>query len=255
MAVVELERRDHIAILTLNRPEARNAISPEVSRTMATLLDEVEADPALRAVVLTGRGEVFSAGADLKVVAQGNANDIARGKGGFAGIVTRDFPKPLIAAVNGPALAGGFEIVLSCDLVVAAEGARFGIPEVKRGLMAAAGGLIRLPKRIPLAIALELAMTGDPIDAPRALQLGLVNRVVPAGQVIDQAIALAERIGENSPVAVRNSRQLVREAAEMSEADGWRRTLELMMPVFESGDAIEGATAFAEKRPPVWHST
>jgi enoyl-CoA hydratase len=255
MAVVELERRDHIAILTLNRPEARNAISPEVSRTMATLLDEVEADPALRAVVLTGRGEVFSAGADLKVVAQGNANDIARGKGGFAGIVTRDFPKPLIAAVNGPALAGGFEIVLSCDLVVAAEGARFGIPEVKRGLMAAAGGLIRLPKRIPLAIALELAMTGDPIDAPRALQLGLVNRVVPAGQVIDQAIALAERIGENSPVAVRNSRQLVREAAEMSEADGWRRTLELMMPVFESGDAIEGATAFAEKRPPIWHST
>jgi enoyl-CoA hydratase len=255
MAVVELERRDHIAIITLNRPEARNAISPEVSRTMATLLDEVEADPALRAVVLTGRGEVFSAGADLKVVAQGNANDIARGKGGFAGIVTRDFPKPLIAAVNGPALAGGFEIVLSCDLVVAAEGARFGIPEVKRGLMAAAGGLIRLPKRIPLAIALELAMTGDPIDAPRALQLGLVNRVVPAGQVIDQAIALAERIGENSPVAVRNSRQLVREAAEMSEADGWRRTLELMMPVFESGDAIEGATAFAEKRPPVWHST
>jgi enoyl-CoA hydratase len=255
MAVVELERRDHIAILTLNRPEARNAISPEVSRTMATLLDEVEADPALRAVVLTGRGEVFSAGADLKVVAQGNANDIARGKGGFAGIVTRDFPKPLIAAVNGPALAGGFEIVLSCDLVVAAEGARFGIPEVKRGLMAAAGGLIRLPKRIPLAIALELAMTGDPIDAPRALQLGLVNRVVPAGQVIDEAIALAERIGENSPVAVRNSRQLVREAAEMSEADGWRRTLELMMPVFESGDAIEGATAFAEKRPPVWHST
>jgi enoyl-CoA hydratase len=255
MAVVELERRDHIAILTLNRPEARNAISPEVSRTMATLLDEVEADPALRAVVLTGRGEVFSAGADLKVVAQGNANDIARGKGGFAGIVTRDFPKPLIAAVNGPALAGGFEIVLSCDLVVAAEGARFGIPEVKRGLMAAAGGLIRLPKRIPLAIALELAMTGDPIDAPRALQLGLVNRVVPAGQVIDEAIALAERIGENSPVAVRNSRQLVREAAEMSEADGWRRTLELMMPVFESGDAIEGATAFAEKRPPIWHST
>jgi enoyl-CoA hydratase len=239
----------------LNRPEARNAISPEVSQTMATLLDEVEADPALRAVVLTGRGDVFSAGADLKVVAQGNANDIARGKGGFAGVVTRDFPKPLIAAVNGPALAGGFEIVLSCDLVVAAEGARFGIPEVKRGLMAAAGGLIRLPKRIPLAIALELAMTGDPIDASRALQLGLVNRVVPAGQVIDEAIALAERIGENSPIAVRNSRQLVREAAEMSEADGWRRTIELMMPVFESGDAIEGATAFAEKRPPIWRST
>jgi len=255
MAVVEMERRDHVALITLNRPEARNAINPEVSQTMAGFLDEVEADPELRAVVLTGRGEVFSAGADLKVVAQGNANDIARGKGGFAGVTTRDFPKPLIAAVNGPALAGGFEIVLSCDLVVAADTARFGIPEVKRGLMAAAGGLIRLPKRVPLAIALELAMTGDPIDAPRALQLGLVNQVVPGAQVVDTAIALANRIGENSPIAVRNSRRLVREAAELSEEDGWTRTIELMMPVFESGDAIEGATAFAEKRPPVWRSS
>ena len=255
MAVVELERRDNIALVTLNRPEARNAISPEVSQTMAAVLDEIESDAGMRAVVITGKGEVFSAGADLKVVAQGNANDIARGKGGFAGVVTRDFPKPLIAAVNGPALAGGFEIVLSCDLVVAAEHARFGIPEVKRGLMAAAGGLIRLPKRVPLAVALELAMTGDPIDATRALQLGLVNRVVAADRVIDEAIALAERIGENSPIAVRNSRRLVREAAELSEAEGWNRTLELMVPVFESGDAVEGATAFAEKRPPVWRST
>src|SRR5690349_10482265 len=180
MTVVEFEKRNSVAILTLNRPEARNAISPEVSQAMAQHLDEIEADPALRIVVITGRGEVFSAGADLKVVAQGRANDIARGKGGFAGIVSRDFPKPVIGAVNGPALAGGFEIVLSCDLVVAADTARFGIPEVKRGLMAAAGGLIRLPKRVPLAIALELAMTGDPIDAERALQLGLVNAVVPA---------------------------------------------------------------------------
>ena len=255
MAVVEFERRDHIALVTLNRPEARNAVSPEVSQAMAAVLDEIEADAELRAVVLTGRGEVFSAGADLKVVAQGRANDIARGKGGFAGIVTRDFPKPIIAAVNGAALAGGFEIVLSCDLVVAADTARFGIPEVKRGLMAAAGGLIRLPKRVPLAMALELAMTGDPIDAQRALQLGLVNRVVPAADVVAEAIALAERIGENSPIAVRNSRQLVREAAELTEADGWTRTIELMMPVFESGDSVEGATAFAEKRPPVWRST
>ena len=198
---------------------------------------------------------MFSAGADLKVVAAGGANDIARGKGGFAGLVTRDFPKPIIAAVNGPTLAGGFEIVLSCDLVVAADTARFGIPEVKRGLMAAAGGLIRLPKRVPLAMALELAMTGDPIDAQRAFALGLVNRVVPVARVLDEAIALANLIGENSPIAVRNSRQLVREAAEMSEADGFRRTFELMMPVFESGDSIEGATAFAEKRKPVWKST
>jgi enoyl-CoA hydratase len=252
--VVTLERRGNIALVTLNRPEARNAISPEVSQTMAGLLDDIEADDQLRAVVLTGAGPVFSAGADLKVVAQGGAADIARGKGGFAGIVSRDFPKPIIAAVNGAALAGGFEIVLACDLVVAADTARFGIPEVQRGLMAAAGGLIRLPKRVPLAIALELAMTGDPIDADRALALGLVNRVVAQDRVVEEAGALAERIGQNSPIAVRQSRRLVREAAELPEAEGWRRTNELMVEVFGSGDAVEGATAFAEKRPPVWKS-
>jgi enoyl-CoA hydratase len=254
MGLVELERRGHIALVTLNRPDARNAISPEVSKAMADILDEVEADDNLRAVVLTGAGEVFSAGADLKVVAQGRGMEIARGKGGFAGIVNRDFPKPVIAAVNGPALAGGFEIVLSCDLVVAADTSRFGIPEVQRGLMAAAGGLIRLPKRVPLAIALEMAMTGDPIDATRALALGLVNRVVARDQVLADACALADRIGENSPIAVRQSRQLVREAAELPEADGWRRTNELVLDVFASGDAVEGATAFAEKRKPVWKS-
>jgi crotonobetainyl-CoA hydratase len=254
MALIEFDRRGHIALLTLNRPEARNAISPEVSQAMAAALDEIEDDDALRAVVVTGAGEVFSAGADLKVVAQGRGMDIARGKGGFAGLATRDFPKPIIAAVNGPALAGGFEIVLSCDLVVAADTARFGIPEVQRGLMAAAGGLIRLPKRVPLAIALELAMTGDPIDASRALALGLVNRVVGRDRVVDEACSIADRIGENSPLAVRLSRRLVREAAEMPEADGWRRTNELVVEMFASGDAVEGATAFAEKRKPVWKS-
>jgi enoyl-CoA hydratase len=255
MAVVEMERRGSTAIIRLNRPEARNAISPEVSETMVGILDEIEAADDLRVAVLTGTGEVFSAGADLKVVAQGRATDIARFKGGFAGVVSRNFPKPLIAAVNGPALAGGCEIVLSCDLVVAADTARFGIPEVQRGLMAAAGGLIRLPKRLPLAIALELAMTGDPIDAGRALQLGLVNRVVPAAEVLDTALAFAERIASNSPIAVRLSRQLVREAVELDEAAGWQRTNELAIEAFSSGDAIEGATAFAEKRAPVWKST
>jgi enoyl-CoA hydratase len=204
--------------------------------------------------VLTDAGDVFSAGADLKVVAAGRGMDIARGKGGFAGVVSRDFPKPIIAAVNGPALAGGFEIVLSCDLVVAADTSRFGIPEAQRGLMAAAGGLIRLPKRVPLAVALEMAMTGDPIEADRALALGLVNRVVPRDQVVAEACALAERIGENSPIAVRLSRQLVKEAGELSEADGWQRTNELAIQIFSSGDAVEGATAFAEKRKPVWKS-
>ena len=254
MALVEIERRGATALLTLNRPDARNAISPEVSREMLTHLDAIEADDGLRAVVVTGAGDVFCAGADLKVVATGRANEIANVKGGFAGIVTRDFPKPLIAAVNGPALAGGFEIVLACDLTVAADTARFGIPEAKRGLMAAAGGLIRLPKRVSLAIALELAMTGDPIDAERAFQLGLVNRVVPRERVLDEALALATTIAGNSPIAVRLSRQLVREAVELDEPAAWKRTNELAVDVFSSGDAIEGATAFAEKRQPVWKS-
>jgi enoyl-CoA hydratase len=255
MAVVEHERRGQVEILRFNRPEARNAISPEVSQAMAALLDAAAVDPGIRAVVITGTGPVFSAGADLKVVAKGGGGSIANAPGGFAGLVTRDFPKPLVAAVNGPALAGGFEIVLACDLVVAAESARFGIPEVQRGLMAAAGALIRLPKRVPLAIALELTMTGDPISAERALELGLVNRVVPTEEVLDTAVALADRIGENSPIAVRISRQLVREALDLTEAEAWKRNTELSLDVFSASDAIEGATAFAEKRPPVWKST
>ena len=254
MAVVVRERRGHVEILRLNRPEAKNAISPEVSQTMAALLDDAEADPEVRAVVVTGTGDVFCAGADLKVVAQGRALEISQAKGNFAGLVKRDFPKPLIAAVQGAALAGGFEIVLACDLVVAAEEARFGIPEVSRGLLAAAGGLIRLPKRIPMALALELAMTGDPISAQRAFELGLVNRLVPRDQVLDTAVALADRIGENSPVAVRMSRQLMKDAAETTESEGWKLTAAYGADVFASGDAIEGSTAFAEKRKPIWNS-
>jgi len=255
VAVVEIERRGTIALVTLNRPEARNAISPEVSRAMAGVLDECEDDSAVRAVVITGAGEVFCAGADLKVIASGRGADITKVKGGFAGLVQRDLAKPLVAAVNGPALAGGFEIVLSCDVVVAADDARFGIPEVRRGLIAAAGGLIRLPKRVPLAAALEMAMTGDPIGVERAHTLGLVNRVVPRDRVVDEAIALAERIGENSPIAVRNSKRLVREALELAEDDAWRRNSTLSGEVWASGDTVEGATAFAEKRKPRWIST
>ena len=255
MAVVERERRGSVEVVRLNRPEARNAVNPEVGHAVAGILDAAEADADVRAVVITGTGEVFSAGADLKVIASGRVAELAAVPGGFAGITNRDFPKPLIAAVNGPALAGGCEIVLACDLVVAATTSRFGIPEVKRGLLAAAGGLFRLPQRLPVAVALELAMTGDPIDADRALQLGLVNRVVEPAAVLDTALALAARIGENSPAAVRASRRLVREARELSEAEAWRRTFELSGEVMATGDAIEGATAFAEKRPPVWKST
>ncbi len=255
MAVVELERRGSIALVTLNRPEARNAISPEVSNAMVGVLDECEDDAAVRAVVITGAGDVFCAGADLKVIASGRGPEITKVKGGFGGFVQRDFPKPLIAAVNGPALAGGFEIVLSCDVVVAADDSRFGIPEVQRGLIAAAGGLIRLPKRVPLAAALEMAMTGDPITVDRAHTLGLVNRVVPRERVVDEAIALAERIGENSPIAVRSSKRLLRETLELSEADAWQRNNALSGEVWASGDTVEGATAFAEKRKPTWITT
>lgn len=255
MPVVEQERRDRVAVVTLNRPEARNAVNGEVAQAVEAVLDGLEADGAVQTVVLTGAGSTFCAGADLKEVAKGAGLRLATPRGGFGGIVTRRFPKPLIAAVNGPALAGGFEIVLTCDLVVAADHAIFGLPEVTRGLFAAAGGLIRLPKRIPLPLATELAITGDPIDAARAHQLGLVNRVVPAANVMEEALALAARVAENGPLAVRRSLQMVREAVDLTEEKAWPRNNELAVEVFASKDAIEGATAFAEKRAPRWSGT
>jgi enoyl-CoA hydratase len=251
--ILERERRGRVEILRLNRPEARNAISPELSLAVEEALDEIEADPEVWTVIITGTGPIFCAGADLKVIAAGNAAGIDAPKGGFGGVARRDFPKPIIAAVQGPALAGGFEIVLSCDLVVAAEDASFGLPEAKRGLLAAAGGPFRLSQRIARATALEIVMTGEQISAARAHQLGLVNRLVPADRVVDEALALADVINANSPTAVRVGRRLVRESASGTEADGWRLTGELAPEVFRSGDAIEGATAFAEKRAPNWN--
>jgi len=255
MAVVESEKRDRVGIATLNRPEARNAVNGDLANALEAILDDFEADDAITVVIITGTGSTFCAGADLKKVAKGQGGELATKKGGFGGIVTRRYPKPIIAAVNGPALAGGFEIVLSCDLVVAADAAKFGLPEVKRGLFAAAGGLIRLPKRVPLALATELAITGDPIDADRALQLGLVNRVVPADRVLDEALALAGRIAANGPLAVRNSLKMVHEAPDLTEEQAWPRNYVLAMEVFASKDSIEGATAFAEKREPKWTGT
>ena len=246
------ERQGHVELLTINRPEARNAINGAVAHALSDALDELTNDDGAWVVVLTGAGEkAFSAGMDLKAFASGDAN-IATANGGFAGIAKRSFPKPLIAAVNGSALAGGFEIVLSCDMVVAAYHATFGIPEVKRGLFAAGGGLIRLPKRIPLAFAYELALTGDPVDANRALELGLVNRVVPADELLPAAMELAERIAANAPLSVRYSKQLIHDAAEVSEEEGWRINDEAMRVIFSSADAMEGPIAFAEKRPPNW---
>jgi enoyl-CoA hydratase/carnithine racemase len=253
--VVLRERRGQVEILTLNRPEARNAVNGEVTRAMTEALDELEKDEDLRVIVLTGTGDkAFSAGMDLKAFGAGTGGSIGGGTGGFAGIARRSVPVPVIAAVNGPALAGGFEIVLACDLVVAAEHAIFGIPEVKRGLIAAGGGLVRLPRRLPMATAMELALTGDPITAARAYELGLVNRVVPAERVLDEALALADRIIENAPLSVRYSRQLTIQGAEVSEAEAWALTDEATRVVFSSEDAREGPLAFAQKRPPNWKS-
>jgi enoyl-CoA hydratase len=247
------ERQGHVEILTINRPEARNAINGAVSRAMSGALDELTDDDDCWVVVVTGSGDkAFSAGMDLKAFSSGEGGDIMGASGGFGGVTQRDFPKPLIAAVNGSALAGGFEIMLSCDLVVAADHATFGIPEAKRGLIAGAGGLIRMPKRLPLAVALELAMTGDAISAERAYQLGLVNRVVPSSVVLEEAISLADRIAANAPLAVRYSKSVMKQAAEVSEAEGWKINGAAVGVVFSSADAMEGPVAFAEKRPPNW---
>jgi enoyl-CoA hydratase/carnithine racemase len=253
MSAVERERRGNVEILTINRPEARNAINGEVSLEMAGALEELEADEDCWVVILTGAGDKsFSAGMDLKAFASGDGASIMSASGGFAGITQRDFPKPVIAAVNGTCLAGGCEIMLACDLVVAAEHATFGIPEVKRGLVAGAGGLFRLPKRLPRAIAMELGLTGNPIDAPRALQLGLVNRVVPADRLLDEALALAEEIAENAPLAVRWTKRVMREAADLADDEAWKLNAEAVGIVFSSADAQEGPLAFAEKRKPNW---
>jgi len=250
------ERHGNVELVRLNRERARNAIDGATARALESTFDELTEDPAVWAVVLTGSGDrAFCAGMDLKAFASGELAEILTARGGFAGIASRSFPKPLIAAVNGAALAGGFEIVLACDLVVAADHAIFGIPEVKRGLVAAGGGLIRLARRIPPAIALELALTGESIDAQRALAYGLVNRVVPAGRLIEEALALAEVICANAPLAVRVSKELMRRSLDLAEAQAWELNNELTVPVVTSRDALEGAVAFAEKRPPLWTGT
>ena len=247
------ERRDNVEILTINRPEARNAINGGVSSAMSAYMDELSDDDSCWVVVITGSGDkAFSAGMDLKAFSSGEGGAIMGAPGGFGGLTQRDFPKPIIAAVNGSALAGGLEIMLSCDLVVAADHATFGIPEAKRGLIVGAGGLLRLPKRLPMAVALELALTGDPVDAERAYALGLVNKVVPADQVLPEAVALAQRIAANAPLAVRHSKSVMKRAAEVPEAEGWSINAESVRVVFSSADAMEGPVAFAEKRPPRW---
>jgi enoyl-CoA hydratase/carnithine racemase len=253
MPVIERERQGQVEILTMNRPEARNAINVELSRAMSSAFGELADDDECSVVVLTGSGDkAFCAGMDLKALAAGQGETVMTTAGGFAGITRRSFPKPVIAAINGAALAGGCEIMLACDLAVAAEHATFGVPEVKRGLIASAGALFRLPNRLPLAVALELALTGETIDASRALALGLVNRVVPRARLIEEAVALAQLIAENAPLSVRWSKKVMLDALGSPEEEAWQANLEAMDAVMSSADAMEGSVAFAEKRRPKW---
>src|SRR5215218_7805675 len=204
--MVEYRQEGRVAVLTINRPEARNAVNGDVARSMEEGLDGLEEDEGTWIGIVAGEGPVFSAGADLKAIASGQAADLQTKRGGFGGIAARQRTKPLIAAVDGPALAGGTEIVLACDLVVASTAASFGIPEVKRSLIAGAGGLFRLPRALPRNVAMELALTGDPITAERAYTLGLVNDLCAPGEAVEAALALASCVCANAPVAVQLSR-------------------------------------------------
>lgn len=249
---VELVRRGPYAIIKINRPEARNAVNGAVAQGIEDAIDGIEADDGVWVGILTGEPPVFSAGADLKEINAGNGALLQTRRGGFAGIVQRERTKPIIAAVDGPALAGGTEIVLACDLVVASRSATFGIPEVKRSLVAAGGGLFRLGRKLPFNIAMELALTGDPIPAELAHQHGLVNRLVDDGEALDAAVRLAEQVCANAPVAVRASRRVVLEATHAADELGWKMSVDAMAAAMGSEDFREGLTAFIEKRPPEW---
>lgn len=249
-SAVLTERRDNVLLITLNRPDARNAVNGAVAAGVAAALDELDGDDGLSLGVLTGAGKGFSAGMDLKAFVAGESPFV--GERGFAGIVQRPSRKPLIAAVEGFAVAGGLEIALACDLVVAAKGAKLGIPEVKRSLVAAGGALRRLPQRLPYGLAMELALTGDPITAERGHELGLVNRLAEPRQAVQVALELAAEIARNGPLALMATKQILAQQFDWDDADFWQRQGEIAGPVLVSEDAREGATAFAEKREPVW---
>ncbi|MEU4290911.1 crotonase/enoyl-CoA hydratase family protein [Kribbella sp. NPDC026596] len=241
---------DRVLVITINRPSVRNAVNTSVAHGIGLALDRLDADESLSAAVLAGAGPSFCAGMDLKAFLAGERPSVP-GRG-FAGLVERSSDKPLIAAVDGAAVAGGFEIVLSCDLVVASRAASFGLPEVKRGLVAAGGGLLRLPERIPYQLAMELALTGDRIDAERAAELGLVNRLTAAGEALSVAVELAAAISRNGPLAVRATKQILRNARDWPSDEFFHRQAAYTEPVRASADAREGATAFKQRRDPVW---
>jgi enoyl-CoA hydratase/carnithine racemase len=250
--VVLVEQRGRILIITINRPQAKNAVNAAVSRGLADAVDRLDAEDGLSVGVLTGAGGSFCAGMDLKAFARGE-NVVVEGRG--MGFTERPPVKPLIAAVEGHGLAGGMELALATDLIVASKESVFGIPEVKRGLVAGGGGLLRLPQRIPYAIAMELALTGDTLSAQRAHELGLVNVLAEPGTVLDAAIALAEKITANGPLAVAATKRIIVESRGWSPETMFAEQTKFLMPVFSSNDAREGAVAFAEKRPPRWTGT
>jgi enoyl-CoA hydratase len=247
---VLVERREGVLVVTINRPEAKNALDRAVAEGVAAAVDELDGSDDLRVGVLTGAGGTFSAGMDLKAFLRGETPAI-EGRG-LCGITQTPPRKPLIAAVEGWALAGGFELLLACDLIVAAENARFGVPEVKRSLVAAGGAALQLPRRVPFNVALEMLLTGEPLGAIRAAEIGLVNRLTAEGAALPGALELASTIAANGPLAVAATKSVARGSADWSFAEGWAQQAELIAPVFASEDAREGATAFAEKRPPVW---
>jgi enoyl-CoA hydratase len=249
---VDFVQRGPIAVIKINRPEARNAVNSAVAEGIEAAIDEIEAKDEIWLGIITGEPPVFCAGADLKEINAGRAATLATARGGFGGVAQRERTKPLIAAVDGPALAGGTEIVLACDLVVASTTATFGIPEVKRSLVAAAGGLFRLGRKLPMNMAMEMTLTGDPIAAEQAFHHGLVNRLVEPGKALDGAMALAEQVTANAPVAVRESRKVVLAATNADDEVGWKMSAEAMGVAMTSEDFSEGLTAFIEKRPPRW---
>jgi enoyl-CoA hydratase len=248
--VVLVDQRGSISVITINRPGQRNAINATVAQGLADALDELDRRPDVRAAVLTGAGGNFSAGMDLKAHARGERAHVA-GRG-FAGIAESPPRTPLVAAVEGWALGGGFEIVLCCDLVVAAETARFGLPEVRRGLAPRAGGAFRLGHKLPRALAMEVLLTGEPIAAAKAAQFGLVNRVTAEGGALEAAIELAELVAANAPMAVSAVKQVLVESSGWPVGTEFTQQAPFLDPVFESEDAREGVAAFAERRSPSW---
>jgi len=244
------EEQGAVLIITINRPEARNAVNGAVAQGLAAAAEELDSRKDLSIGVLTGAGGTFCAGMDLKGFLTGD-NPIVEGRG-FAGITERPPAKPLIAAVEGYALAGGCELALSCDLIVAARDSQFGLPEPKRGLVAGAGGLLRLPRRIPFHIAMEIALTGEKYPAERMARLGLVNRLTEPGEALAGARDLALQVAENAPLALAATKKIIVESADWDSTEMWRKQSEITLPVFTSKDAQEGPAAFAEKRKPVW---